>query len=121
VKLVISRHREDLRGPLRVYKGSVFTLFYSLKLSNDEANLAKEYKLDDYMLTVTDTHGGVLPWRTVRSLRQGSFVTTADAVQMDRYETGIKRACDQVSLLIDRYRSSDKELDIEYPRTQNEE
>jgi hypothetical protein len=98
------------------HKGVVFTLGYRLELTPEEAELVREYKLDDYPLTWTTIQGQRMPDDTIARLVAGRSQSLTDVTTLLNNEEVVKSACDALPPLFEVVRSFGGDDVIEYPR-----
>jgi hypothetical protein len=111
MRLVISRRQQDLKGMLGGHKGVQFTITYRLDLTQEETELVRRYKLDDY--PVTSMGASIL---TLAAYVRGQSQTVSDVTTLVKNERIIKEACDQLPVLFDVCRSFGGDEIVEYPR-----
>jgi hypothetical protein len=116
LKLIIERNQAAKKGMLGGHKGMSFTLSYWLDLTDDEADLVERYKLDYYPLTWTTQQGQRMPDDTISNMRTGRTQTLSDVTTLVQNEEIIKRACDQLPVLLSMVRTFGGSEVIEYPR-----
>ncbi len=116
MKLVIQRRQQAKKGMLGGHKGVEFTLDYRLVLTEEEASLVQEYKLDGYPLTWNTVEGSRFPDDTIGRMVDGRSESLSDVTTLVNNEDVVKDACDQLPILFEVVRSFGGEEVISYPR-----
>lgn len=111
MRLVVSRAQEDRKGMLGGHKGVLFRLYTRLELTEEEEELLSHYKMWNYSLF----NRGQMPV-TIKDLAEGDLQTVENVEILLRNEEIVKRALDQLPLLMEVLRSFGGEEIIEYPR-----
>ena len=93
-----------------------FTLAYWLVLSDEECELADQYKLGDYPVTWKNQASGEVPDDTIRNMIAGRRQTLTDVTTLVTNEREIKKACDSLPKLFEIVRSFGGQEVIDYPR-----
>lgn len=116
MKLVIQRSQQDVKGMLGGHKGVSFTLSYRLVLTEEESELVRRYKLEEYPVTWRMFEGTQIPLDTIGSLVAGRTQTVVDVTTLIQNEDVVKDACDKLPVLFEVVRTFGGEEVIEYPR-----
>ena len=116
MKLVIQRSQQDVKGMLGGHKGVSFTLSYRLILTDEEHELVRRYKLEEYPVTWSTSQGVRYPDDTIANMAAGRAQTLADATTLINNENIVKDACDNLPVLFEIVRTFGGEEVIEYPR-----
>ncbi|MGW4336796.1 hypothetical protein ACWEK5_28905 [Rhodococcus koreensis] len=118
MRLVINRSQSAVKGMLGGHKGMQFTLSCQLQLTNEELQLAQQYKLMEYALTWRNFQGNQVPGDTIDSLMQGTSQTVSDVKALLKNEDVIKDAVDELPILFAVCRTFGGSEVIDYPRQQ---
>lgn len=119
MRLIVNRSQQPLKGMLGGSKGVQFTLRCRLELTQEEAELVRVYRLDEYPLTYRSVQGDRVPGETISSLVRGSSQTITDVTTLIANENVVKKACDELPVLFEVARSFGGDEIIEYPRNGN--
>jgi hypothetical protein len=116
VQLVIKREQAPVKSLLGGHKGVEFTLAYRLLLTDEECELADQYKLGDYPVTWKNLPSGQVPDDTLRDMVAGRSQTLTDVTTLVANEKAIKDACDSLPKLFEIVRTFGGQEVIDYPR-----
>jgi hypothetical protein len=111
MRLIIKRRQQDMKGMLGGHRGVQFTIDYRLELTQEEAELVRRYKLENYPIT---TQGASI--LTLDAYTRGQSQTVTDVTTLVKNENIIKEACDELPVLFDVCRSFGGDEVVEYPR-----
>ena len=116
VQLVIKREQAPVKSLLGGHKGVEFTLVYRLLLTDEECELADQYKLGDYPVTWKNLPSGQVADDTLRDMVAGRSQTLTDVTTLVGNERAIKDACDSLPKLFEIVRTFGGQEVIDYPR-----
>lgn len=116
MRLVIERSQQEVKGAFGKSKGISFTLSHRIELTDEERELVRKYKLEDYPLTFTSYQGTSIPSDTISNSVVGRSQTVTDVTTLLGNERIIKDACDQLPVLFEVCRSFGGREVIDYPR-----
>lgn len=98
------------------HKGGTFTLAYRLLLDEDELELVRRYKLEEYPVTWRTFQGERMPDDTIGNVLEGRSQTLTDVTALISNESVVKDACDKLPVLFQVVRTFGGQEVIEYPR-----
>jgi hypothetical protein len=118
MKLSIERSQQDVKGMLGGHKGVTFTLAYQLLLDQDELELVRRYKLEEYPVTWMTIQGERMPDDTIGNMVEGRSQTLTDVTTLITNESIVKDACDKLPVLFQVVRTFGGQEVINYPRVE---
>ena len=100
MKLIMERAQAEEKGVFGGYKGMVFHLSCSAKLTQEEQKLVSKYRLERHVLTHRTIGDNTVPDLHLDELLEGRSYDSKDVVALLEREEAIMNACKQFKTLM---------------------